>query len=278
LALILVVDGDPLLSEVIQGHFQRQGHQVLLAHAAGEALGLAERCRPDAIVLNALMPQASAQEVYQRLKALSGLGQTAILCYQLSLQVEEAPEALDRYAPAQLWGALQLRELSAKTESLLRRHGPGREAVGSNHLLSGDVVLHAHNLTVETHGRVSRLTPTEFALLRYLMLHVDEACSSRRLLENVWGYPPGSGSTDVVRTHVMNLRNKIETNPAQPLLLRTVRNCGYMLCSSALDTRREEPSLEGESPAGGTLLRYVVTRPSSAPTRARSEPAAHKPV
>ncbi|MBC7260889.1 MAG: winged helix-turn-helix domain-containing protein, partial [Chloroflexi bacterium] len=103
----------------------------------------------------------------------------------------------------------------------------------SDHLIAGALILHCHNMTVERDGQLCTLTPTEFELLRYLMLHANETCSASRLLQHVWGYPPGVGSTDLVRTYIRSLRCKIEECPARPVYLRTVRHRGYMFCSNS---------------------------------------------
>jgi len=235
MALILIVDGDSVLSEVVQQRFQRQGHQALVAHTAHDALTLAERYSPDVVVLNTALPRFSASEIYQRLKATPGLNGKPVLFYSLHLQLAEDPDSLCHNGSSHIRRSCPLSEVTARANSLLRRGHHERTHGTADHLIAGKLVLHTRNLTVEINNRFSTLTPTEFELLRYLMLHVDEVCSARRLLQNVWGYPPGTGSTDVVRTHIRNLRQKIEQCPAQPVHLRTIRHCGYMLCSNAYD-------------------------------------------
>jgi DNA-binding response OmpR family regulator len=247
MALILIVDGDSLLSEVLQQRFQRQGHQALVAHTGHDALSLAERYCPDLLVLNAVLPRFSAAEIHQRLKATPGLRGTPMLFYSFHLQVEEEPHGLAQNGNSHVRRPCPLSELTMRTSSLLRRgHEPA--PVLADHLIAGKLVLHTQNLTVQGNGRVSRLTRTEFELLRYLMLHVDEACSAKRLLQNVWGYPPGTGSTDLVRTHIRNLRHKIEECPPRPLHLRTIRHRGYMLCSNG---HGEKPDEQWTSEADG---------------------------
>lgn len=247
MALILIVDGDSLLSEVLQQRFQRQGHQALVAHTGHDALSLAERYCPDLLVLNAVLPRFSATEIHQRLKATPGLSGTPMLFYSFHLQVEEEPHGLAQNGNSHVRRPCPLSELTMRTSSLLRRgHEPA--PVLADHLIAGKLVLHTRNLTVQGNGRVSRLTRTEFELLRYLMLHVDEACSAKRLLQNVWGYPPGTGSTDLVRTHIRNLRHKIEECPPRPLHLRTIRHRGYMLCSNG---HGEKPGEQWTSEADG---------------------------
>lgn len=229
MAFIIVADGDTSLGSLLQQEFQRQGHQVLTARSGQDVLRLAERYHPDLVVLNAALPHFGAREVHQRLRAMPALHHTQVLFYSMQLQVEEEPGNLTRNADA--YRPSPLHELIARGESLLRRGNATTVAMPSDHLIVGALILHSHNMTVERNGRTCTLTPTEFELLRYLMFHANEACSATRLLQNVWGYPPGVGSTDLVRTYIRSLRCKIEECPEHPVYLRTIRHRGYMLCS-----------------------------------------------
>lgn len=260
MALILIADHDPILSEALQREYQRQGHQAMVASTSHDAVRLAEEYGPDVVVLNAGLPYYGAAEVYQRLKAMPRLSGTPVLSYSMHLQLAEEAQAFARKAKVRQ--PSPVRELALKTTAVLQRENGERASPSSEHLIAGRLILHARNLTVEVDGKLAHLTRTEFELLRYLMLHVDEACPSRRLLQIVWGYPPGSGSTDVVRAHVRNLRHKIEEQPDQPRHLRTLRNCGYMLCSDGHD---EPPlaSCEGEPGAERKLLRYSLAASSA---------------
>jgi len=233
MAFVLIVDGDPVLNKVLQQEFQHQGHQVLVARTSDEALNLAERCLPDLVVLSDTLPRATIQETCLRLRSIPGLERTRALFFSLTLTLGEDLETLAHKPYPFVRGPSLFGDITQQANALLRRDSQPLSAPTTDYLIAGKLVLSARNLTVECHGHAFNLTPTEFELLRYLMLHVDEVCSSTRLLQHVWGYPPGTGSTDIVRAHVRNLRQKIETCPSQPVLLRTMRHCGYMLCSNA---------------------------------------------
>jgi len=77
------------------------------------------------------------------------------------------------------------------------------------------------------------LTPTEFNLLRHLMEHAGAIVSTYRLLNEVWGYPEGAGSPDLVRAHIRNVRLKIEPDPANPTYIQTIRRHGYTIVAPA---------------------------------------------
>lgn len=235
MAFVLVLDGDPVLSKVLQQEFQHQGHQVLLSRTREEALSLAERCLPDLIVFSDTLPRAMIHDICQRLRSAPRLERTRVLFFSLTLQLGEDLEALGQRSATFVRGPSVFHDITQQANAILRRDGQRQSPSNTDYLIAGKLVLCARHMTVEGNGRASALTPIEYELLRYLMLHVDEPCSSTRLLQHVWGYPPGSGSTDIVRAHVRNLRQKIEACPSRPVLLRTMRHSGYMLCSNGLD-------------------------------------------
>jgi DNA-binding response OmpR family regulator len=201
---------------------------------------LAERFGPDAVVLSASLPQGSASGIYRQLKASPRLCHVPVISYSLQVQMTERP-ATSLYTSPQHRQTV-LGELASRATAALTRSQPELPPSPAADLVAGPLVLHARNLTVDIGDRTEHLTRTEFDLLRYLTLHLDEACPSRRLLQQVWGYPPGTGSTDVVRTHIRNLRLKIEECPTEPTILRTVHNCGYMLCSDGQREAQDAPS------------------------------------
>ncbi|MDI6856928.1 MAG: winged helix-turn-helix domain-containing protein [Dehalococcoidia bacterium] len=94
---------------------------------------------------------------------------------------------------------------------------------------SGAFIADCERYELWADGASVRLTPTEFRLFTYLMERPDEAVSVSALLENVWGFLPGTGGPDIVRAHVSNLRRKMETLGDKAFLLQTVARRGYRL-------------------------------------------------
>jgi len=255
MALVVIADGDLALSQVLQEQLQSRGHQVLVGCTARDALRLAERYHPDLIVLSTVLPECNVSEFYQRLRSSPSLAQTPVLFFRVHLQIAEDLSEFSHRANTYVRGPSALSEFILRADSLLRRKHQQQPPALPSYLIAGKLVLHTRNMSVQCNGRVIDLTPTEFELLRYLMLHADEACSARRLLQNVWGYPPGTGSTDVVRTHIRNLRHKIEDCPARPVHIRTFRNHGYMVSSN-------EPSSSFEGPWMTTIAHSLESEPS----------------
>jgi DNA-binding response OmpR family regulator len=121
-------------------------------------------------------------------------------------------------------------ELEARVKALLRHT---IKAPPSGVLAVGPVRVDPDSGAASIHGHPVDLTPVEFELLYYLTMHAGEVLPTERLLQEVWGYPPGTGNPSLVRMHVLNLRRKIEENPARPALLCTVPRHGYTLKARA---------------------------------------------
>ncbi len=110
--------------------------------------------------------------------------------------------------------------------ALLRRTA---NASPSGRLQVGPLDVDPHSSEVRVNGSVVDLTSVEFELLYYLVSHAGEVLPTERLLQDVWGYPPGTGNASLVRMHVLNLRRKIEVDPSDPIFLRTVPRHGYTI-------------------------------------------------
>lgn len=108
-------------------------------------------------------------------------------------------------------------------------------------LVVGPLVLNCNTYELAAGERVVLPTPVEFELLQFLMRNAGRVFTPEQLLQEVWKYPPGTGSQEVVRAHVRNLRAKIEPNPRKPIYLRTVGRFGYTISA-------EEPAVEPQSP------------------------------
>jgi two-component system alkaline phosphatase synthesis response regulator PhoP/two-component system response regulator RpaA len=121
-----------------------------------------------------------------------------------------------------------LEELNLRIKAILRRvHGDAMADNRSDEIVVGDVVLNCRTFHVTTEKGDSLLTNVQFDLLYYLMVHDGKVFSTQQLLQAVWNYPPKTGSPELVRAHVRNLREKIEVSPSEPRHLCTVQGHGY---------------------------------------------------
>ncbi|WP_438290720.1 response regulator transcription factor [Streptomyces sp. HUAS TT7] len=218
---ILVVDDDPTVAEVVTGYLERAGHTVELAADGPAALRAATQRRPDLVVLDLMLPGMDGLEVCRRLRAT-----TPIPVIMLTARGDEDDRilGLEIGADDYVTKPFSPRELVLRVESVLRRARTATARPGPRMSRSG-IALDPAARTASKDGNELALTLREFDLLAYLLARPGEAISRERLMHEVWGWEFGDLST--VTVHVRRLRGKIETDPAKPVLIRTVWGVGY---------------------------------------------------
>jgi DNA-binding response OmpR family regulator len=230
MAEILVVDDDRDVAQSIELALRRRGFRVTLAHSGVEALKLLRRYRPDLVLLDVLMPGMSGIEVCRRLRADENTSELPVIFLTARGQERDRIEGLRAGADDYLSKPFNLEELILRVKAILRRVNRGLVEEKSPEVVAGGLKLDNRTFEVSTPEKVGiLLTPTEFDLLYHLMSHAGQVFSSDRLLQEVWDFPYDTGSTDLVRAHIKNLREKIEPNPRSPTYLRTVPRHGYMI-------------------------------------------------
>jgi len=140
-------------------------------------------------------------------------------------------KGLDEGADDYVSKPFDLAELKARIRAVLRRTGERRpDGTDVSPTLGPDTLrLDLKAKSLDVRGAGVSVTRAEFALIAFLAGRPGEVFSARQLLNEVWGYPPGTGEPDLVRWHIRNIRKKIELDPRHPVVLRTVRQYGYML-------------------------------------------------
>ncbi len=228
---ILVVDDDREVAQSIELSLRRRGFRVTLAHSGVEALKTLRRYRPDIVILDILMPGMSGLEVCRYLRTDPNTSDLPIIFLTARGQEQDRIEGLRAGADDYLGKPFNLEELILRVKAVLRRaqNDPMQEQQPAE-LVAGDLRLDCRTFEVTTADKDGiLLTPTEFDLLYYLMSNAGQVFSSERLLQEVWDFPYDTGSTDLVRAHIKNLREKIESNPRAPVHLRTIPRHGYTI-------------------------------------------------
>jgi DNA-binding response OmpR family regulator len=221
---VLVVDDDPTVAEVVATYLRRAGIEVELAADGVTALAVAGRARPDLVVLDLMLPGLSGLEVCTRLREQ----RPDLPIVMLTALGEESDRVLglEHGADDYLVKPFSPRELVLRVQSVLRRSGA--VVTGDqlpNRLTSAGLTVDVPGRIATLHDRVLSLTAREFDLLVHFMAHAGRAYEREQLMREVWGWDFGDTST--VTVHVRRLREKVETDPANPLRLVTVWGVGY---------------------------------------------------
>lgn len=226
---ILVVDDDRAVRESLRRSLTFNGYNVDTAHDGLDALEKLEAQRPDALVLDVMMPRVDGLEVCRRLR---GAGDDLpILMLTARDSVSERVAGLDAGADDYLPKPFALEELLARLRALLRRSSPDPDAEDENETLEfAGLTLDVGSREVTRDGRQISLTRTEFSLLEMLMCNPKRVLTRGRILEEVWGYDfPTSGNA--LEVYIGYLRRKTEAE-GEPRLIHTVRGVGYVLRDS----------------------------------------------
>jgi two-component system response regulator MprA len=218
---ILVVDDDRKITDMLRRTLAYEGYQVVTASDGLEALVKAQAQRPDLIVLDWLMPGLEGIEVAKRIREADD---TLILMLTARDAVEDRVAGLDSGADDYLVKPFTPAELLARIRALLRRS----EATSKERPLAyADLYLDPVTRETRRGERPFSLTPREFDLLHYLLLHPRQVLPRERILQEVWGYD-FEGNGNVLEVYVGYLRAKMEAG-GEPRLIHTVRGVGYVL-------------------------------------------------
>ena len=224
-ARLLVVDDEPYIADLLSTGLRFVGFEVRTAAAGMEALTVVREWRPDALVLDVMLPDFDGFEVTRRLRAEGR--QVPVLFLTARDATEDKVAGLTIGGDDYVTKPFSLEEVIARVRAVLRRHSAATADADDGLLRFCDVVLDEDAHEVTRAGQVLDLTPTEFALLRYLMLNAGRVVSKSQILDHVWTYDFG-GDGGVVESYVSYLRRKVDTPFDRPLI-RTVRGVGYSL-------------------------------------------------
>jgi two-component system, OmpR family, response regulator len=219
---LLVVDDEPFLRDAVAASLRFLGFDVTTADDGTDALRLARDGRFDLLVLDVMLPGLDGFEVVRRLRR-DGSRVPVIFLTARDTQADKVT-GLTIGGDDYLTKPFGLEELAARIRSVLRRTRPDRE--GGPVLTFADIELDQDSYEVRRGGQLIDLSPTEFRLLRYLMLNPGRVLTRAQLLDHVWDYDFG-GSSTVVATYVAYLRRKLAVHG--PEVIHTQRGVGYSL-------------------------------------------------
>jgi two-component system OmpR family response regulator len=221
---ILVVDDENSISELIATSLRFVGFDVRTAATGSEALTIAEEFKPHALILDVMLPDQNGFEVCRQLR-LDGHN-VGVLFLTAKDAVEDKITGLTIGGDDYVTKPFSLEELVARLRALLRRTGAVQVDSDEEKVRFADLELDEATHEVRRAGNLIELSPTEFLLLRYLMINADRVVSKSQILDHVWQYD-FRGDAGIVETYISYLRKKIDIY--DPALIHTVRGVGYRL-------------------------------------------------
>lgn len=220
---VLVVDDESTLAELVSMALRMEGWEVRSAGDGSEAVRVAREFRPDAVVLDVMLPDFDGLEVLRRMRAEAPY--LPVLFLTAKDAVEDRIAGLTAGGDDYVTKPFSLEEVALRLRALLRRASGVTGASGSQ-LVVGDLTLDEDSREVHRGGDLVPLTATEFELLRYLMRNPKRVLSKAQILDRVWSYDFG-GQANIVELYISYLRKKIDAD-REPMI-HTMRGAGYVL-------------------------------------------------
>lgn len=220
---VLVVDDEVNIAELLAMALRYEGWEIGIAHTGRAAVSTAKELRPDAIVLDMMLPDFDGLEVLRRVRQQQP--DVPVLFLTARDSVEDRVAGLTAGGDDYVTKPFSLEEVVARLRGQLRRAGATRRRE-SPVLTVGDLSLDEESREVFRGGDEIALTATEFELLRFLMRNPRRVLSKAQILDRVWNYDFG-GQANVVELYISYLRKKVDAGRAP--MIHTMRGAGYVL-------------------------------------------------
>lgn len=220
---ILVVDDEPAITELVSTALRFVGYDVRSAATGREALLTASMFNPHLIVLDVMLPDLDGVEVCRRLRAEGD--NVPVVFLTARDEHDDKMRGFTHGGDDYITKPFSLEELVARIRAVLRRWNRHADGPASRHRYA-DLELDEDGYQVWRSGDLVHLSPTEFRLLRYLLLNAGRVLSKDQIIDHVWQYD-FMGDPSVVETYISYLRRKIDDR--EPKLIQTVRGFGYSL-------------------------------------------------
>jgi len=257
---ILVADDDLEIQKMVKAALQAVGANIVIADNGEQALEMLLVEKPDLVILDVIMPGMDGYTVCKEMRGDMLLQDIPILFLTAKAKEEDRITGFEAGADDYLGKPFNIDELILRVKAILRRtnmsNTPSPEATNGGSFLGdllprivgifkskpktetvvkkdhriniGEYTLDTRTFELNTpHAGSVLLTPVQYDLLYHLMNHPGHVFSPSKLLEEVWDYPSDSGSPDLVRVHIKNLRQRVEADPREPSFIRTVPGYGY---------------------------------------------------
>ncbi|MDQ6423188.1 response regulator transcription factor [Paenibacillus sp. LHD-117] len=234
---VLVIEDDVMMSNMLSMYLTEEGYQISQAFRGDEGLQLASSFLPDLILLDLILPDLDGIEVCMEIRKTSNV---PIMILSMKSEVSERVQALKSGADDYLCKPFSMHELTARAEALIRRsnviYGEAASAAAATAEISDHqeemIQLDVERRLLLVRGQLVETTFSEYELMKLFLAHPGKVFSREELINAIRGFD--SFVTDrAIDVHIVNLRKKIELNPKEPRLIRTVWGFGYKYTSQA---------------------------------------------
>jgi two-component system response regulator VicR len=219
---ILFVEDDTTIAMGVEYSLKQDGFQVSLAYRLEEARDLLKRQPFDLVLLDLGLPDGSGYELCKEIRAA---GDTPIIILSARDEESSIVLGLDLGADEYITKPFRLRELISRMKAVLRRRGP--DEVGDRTLACGDVAIFTQQAKVYKNGHEVPLTALEYRLLLTLIINRGRVLTRNQILGSIWDVDEDFVNDNTLTVYIKRLREKLEDDPQNPALIKTVRGMGY---------------------------------------------------
>jgi two-component system KDP operon response regulator KdpE len=227
---ILVIDDEVQIQRLLTVALEANGYRVATAGEGRQGIAAAAQRRYDAIILDLGLPDLNGIEVLKNLREWT---QTPVIVLTVHDGEAEKVESLDRGADDYVTKPFNTPELLARLRAMVRRANRGQTEDPIHRF--GDVEVNLASRRVMRNGEPVKLTATEYVLLRLFVQHAGKVLTHRQILREVWGVEHET-QTQYLRVYMVRLRDKLEADPSEPVLLATEPGVGYRMIETAAAT------------------------------------------
>ena len=252
----MLVDDDEIIADTLERCLVRENFSVQVANSGTQALFLVKKQMPSLVLLDVMMPDMDGYEVCQAMRNDKKLANVPVIF--LTAKTSEVDHIIGFKAGGDDYvnKPFTAEELILRVKALLKRtqqnhkkaNRTGKEEprlyeskfIGHSKITQPIIELRGYRLNILTfeltlpNDKKILLTPIQFDLLFNFMSHPNDIFPPSALLSIIWDYPPDTGTSDLVRVHIKNLRMRIEDDPSNPTFLETVPGYGYTVKSSSI--------------------------------------------
>ncbi len=226
---LLLIDDDPIISEMVTLNLEHAGYKVIHASDGIKGQALAIQFLPDMIILDLMLPRVDGFTVCQRLRRDERTKEIPVMMLTAMGQTQDKVEGFNAGADDYLTKPFELDEMLARVRALLRRTNHTIDTAKHGEILIfGSLTLVPERFEAIWFDKTVKLTHLEFELLHCLLQRHGQTVFPSEILKEVWGYEPDD-DIETIRVHVRHLRTKLEPDPRHPKYIKTVYGAGYCL-------------------------------------------------